>query len=218
LFLCLALAGGILALITAYLLWRKNNYWLTMGGLILCCVPINPLTVLSLVFGIWGLAVIDQPTAREVFHGPKRRFGISQLLLALVFFIPLILMMVTLWVYSRSAEYPPEPKSTTVGATVESSADDEPTRVAAEDNVAGQAEAESENSSTAVSGASTAEAADAADGYNNPSQTTSDPNASSFSPNYKLGFMLIAGLIVSISFVMILALVLYLVLRKPQRI
>lgn len=208
----LPFGGAILMLGTSFLLWQKENYWLTMAGLILCCIPIHGLTVLSFIFGIWGLAIIDQPTAREVFHGPSKRFGVSPLLLGLVVLIPLLAAAGAIMMYWTVDEGGPAPNATTVTASVESSSDEETREEAATvEQTTVNAEVEPASSATSV-GASDSEAHSVGSGYNNPGNARADGSFFTL----RLGIILIVGLISGIAFLTVIGIILYLILRKPQ--
>ena len=101
-YLMLSLFGALLLFASAFLIWRKSDYWLTFGALILCCVPFHPLSVLSFVFGVWGLIALNLPAAQETFASKRPSRQPSALWFAA---IPLLFMLgfAALWfVYSQA--------------------------------------------------------------------------------------------------------------------
>ena len=122
-FLQLSCFGAVLTLGTAFLLWRKNNYWLSFGALILCCIPFHPLSVLSFFFGVWGLVALNMPAAQEAFriNRLKTHSPFAWLLVIPVMFLVGILGLAFLYSQARIDQQVEQPVELTNRLAVEPS-------------------------------------------------------------------------------------------------
>jgi uncharacterized protein (TIGR03067 family) len=65
----LSLASGILMIVGGLKMLRLQSYNWAMAACILAVLPFNPVGIIGLVIGIWGLVVLNQPNIRAAFRG-----------------------------------------------------------------------------------------------------------------------------------------------------
>jgi hypothetical protein len=65
----ISLGFAVLLFGVAWHLYRQRGYSLAFAGsILLVCTPIHPLALATLPLGIWALAVLDRPIARQIFR------------------------------------------------------------------------------------------------------------------------------------------------------
>jgi hypothetical protein len=73
LLLVLSLLSGILMIVGGLKMLRLESYGWSMAACVVAVLPFNPVGILGLVVGIWGLVVLNQPDVRKAFQGGAPR-------------------------------------------------------------------------------------------------------------------------------------------------
>mgnify|MGYP003428601688 CR=1 FL=1 len=69
LLIALSLLSGIVMIVGGLKMLRLQSYGWAMTACILAVLPFNPVGVIGLAIGIWGLVVLNQPGVRAAFRG-----------------------------------------------------------------------------------------------------------------------------------------------------
>jgi hypothetical protein len=69
LLLVLSLASGIVMIVGGLKMLRLESYGWALAACVIAVLPINPVGMLGLIVGIWGLVVLNQPSVRVAFRG-----------------------------------------------------------------------------------------------------------------------------------------------------
>ena len=211
-FIALSWIGAPLMFATAYLLWRRKNHGLAFAFLLLCCLPLHPLTVLSFIFAVWGLIVICSPAGREVFSARHKVGRTHVLALSVLLAISILALPFVGWLYFFAAQNMKHTQNARNAVSVQAEASSEVERV---DVVAGPntvqpiAPIEKETIKKPE-----------IPGYNNPSRTGMDDSAPEplvLTPAwFDIGLLFLIVAFFSVAFLTVIGLILYFVLRKPK--
>ena len=69
LLLVLSLASGVVMIVGGLKMLRLESYGWALAACVIAVLPFNPVGMIGLVVGIWGLVVLNQPSVRAAFRG-----------------------------------------------------------------------------------------------------------------------------------------------------